>query len=501
MLLSFIKEWLENPDWWFCPKHSFDAYINDKFCSILDTHDLEILEEAEKRALCIAYDQLPRHMFRGQPGNHIIQYYLRKALDIFNSLESLDDVHGHELCFLLLPLRHTNEPHNIFKAVEIVWGRCLNDDGAHECIYKKFLKASYERCPVVGGGSWDFINLTKYPSSILDYEGSTDIYEPFVLKHAIVQMFLKHIRIDSRYIISLSGGVDSMVGAYIAAHTLGKDRCCYVHINYNNRDTSHDEEMFVRYWSAKWGIRLYVRRFSEIQRPLCMKYDMREVYETYTRNVRYACYRDALPGDTKVILLHNKDDCFENILTNITQKGKYENLLGMTHSSVQDGICFYRPFLNIPKAKLIEYALTIGIPYLYDSTPKWSQRGQIRDHIVPVLSTWNTGCIPAFFELSSHVSGLHAIVDDYVDMILRDVVVRGNGVIEVEVRGIKELPRDITVWRKILTKLNLPQPSTKSIEMFIQRGPGSKAHLSKELDIEFSNGLVVFKKSISSPSQ
>lgn len=500
MLLKFVKEWLENPDWWFCPRHSFDGYLNDKYGGILDLHISSDIGEIRQRALCIAYDQLPRHMYRGQSSNHIIQYFLIKSLDIFNTLPSLDDVHGNELCLLLLPLRHTNDPKNIFRAIEIMWKRICNSDDASEIgIYKKFLKASYERCPIIGGGNWDNIEVTEYPLEILDYKGSPDIDKPFFPQHSIVEMFAKHIRGD-RYIISLSGGVDSMVGAYIAAHTLGKDKCCFVHINYNNRDTSNDEEMFVRYWSTKWGIRLYVRKFTEINRPLCMKYEMREVYETYTRNVRYACYREAWTK-AKVILLHNQDDCFENIMTNITQKGKYENLLGMTHESVQDGICFIRPFLDIPKAQLIQYAHAVGIPYLYDSTPKWSQRGKIRDNIVPVLSSWNTGCIPAFFELSNHVKGLHTIVDNYVGMILKDVVVRDNGIIEI--RNVKELPRDITVWRKMLSKLDLPQPSTKSIQMFIKRNTQVCAvgHLSKYLDIEFSNEIIIFKKSFCPPAQ
>ena len=503
MLLCFIKEWLENPGWWFNPIHSFDRYITDKYECILDIY-IKPVEDIEKRALCIAYDQLPYHIFRGQPSNHIIQYFQHRAINIYDTLTSLDDVHGHELCFLLLPLRHSNNPHNIFKALNIIWGKiCESDIETNITIYKKFLRASYKRCPILSGGNWDILGLTQklYVEHILDFKGSANVDKPFIAQHPIVEVFSQHIYQDKdQFIISLSGGVDSMVGAYIASHTLGHEKCCYVHINYNNRDTSQDEEMFVRYWSSKWGVRLYVRKLHEINRPLCMKYDMREVYETYTRNIRYACYKEAsLDENPNVILLHNKDDCFENILTNITHKNKYDNLLGMTYTSksIQDGICFIRPFLDISKKQLVEYAHSVGIPYLYDSTPKWSQRGQIRDNIVPTISSWNTGCIPAFFDLSLHLQSLHTIVDDYVDMMLKDVIKTGQEQDHIEIRGVKELPKDITVWRKIIAKLDLPQPSYKSIQMFLKK-KGGRGHLSKTLDVEFSDEVIIFKKSIGS---
>jgi tRNA(Ile)-lysidine synthetase-like protein len=498
-LLCFIEKWLDNPKWWFCPRNSFDNHISTTYGHIIDTYyDIHTLNERQKRALCIAYDQLPRHIYRNQRGNHIIQFYLLKSLEIFNCLSSIDNVHGEELCFILLPLRHTNDITNIFKATEIIWKR--QDPNA---TYKKFLKASYQRCPIIGGGSWEYKQVLNYPNTILDYNGSMHMDIQFDSTNEVVKSCCKLLHVKNRYIISLSGGVDSMVGAYITAHSLGMERCCFLHINYNNRDTSNDEEDFVRYWSFKWGITLYVRKFTEINRPLCMEYDMRDVYETYTRDVRYACYKEVITsldstttaGNSKVILLHNKDDCFENILTNITQKNKYENLLGMTHESIQDGICFLRPFLNTPKSHLIKYAQTHGIPYLYDSTPKWSQRGQIRDNIVPVLTKWNTDCLPAFFELSDHIKGLHSIVDEYVSMIMTDVVQYDDG--HIEIKAIKELPRDIAVWRKIISTLNLPQPSSKSIQSFVNRKFG-KGHLSKELNIEFSNNTMIFTKSVSS---
>ena len=64
-----------------------------------------------------------------------------------------------------------------------------------------------------------------------------------------------------------------------------------VHINYCNRTTSDREEEFVKAWCDYMRIPLYIRRIEEINRPLCMENNLRDIYEYYTRNVRYSTYK------------------------------------------------------------------------------------------------------------------------------------------------------------------------------------------------------------------
>ena len=183
-----------------------------------------------------------------------------------------------------------------------------------------------------------------------------------------------------------------------------------LHINYCNRGDSESE--FVQHWCDYLGIPLYVRNFKEIQRQPCMENEMRSIYESYTRDIRYESYRDVwnkteLNSRTDstvipyVILGHNLDDCFENILTNVCHQHKYDNLKGMKEHQVVEGICFLRPLLTITKKHIYSEAHRLGIPYLKDSTPSWSQRGQIRDKIKPTLDEWDSRMIGAMFELSN----------------------------------------------------------------------------------------------------
>jgi tRNA(Ile)-lysidine synthase TilS/MesJ len=135
---------------------------------------------------------------------------------------------------------------------------------------------------------------------------------------------------------------------------------------------------------------------------------IRTLYESYTRNVRYASYKTI--GGT-VVLGHNKDDCIENILQNIGAQHKYDNLRGMNVLSEQDGIVFFRPLLDIPKDDIVEYAKRHNIPFLPNSTPAHFQRGKIRNSVVPCLDAWNDLFIPGMFQANTVMAEMHKVVE------------------------------------------------------------------------------------------
>ena len=176
--------------------------------------------------------------------------------------------------------------------------------------------------------------------------------------------------------ISLSGGVDSMVCLEICKK-LNKNITA-VHINYNNRETSYQESFFVQDWCTSSGIIVNIRDITEMQRNS----KDREIYEEFTRVARFNEYRKV---NLPVILGHNRDDAFENVLTNINKHKIIDNIVGMKARDVIDDVEILRPMLEIPKAMIIAYARKNNIPFLYDSTPKWSQRGKIRDNIIPAM--------------------------------------------------------------------------------------------------------------------
>ena len=198
------------------------------------------------------------------------------------------------------------------------------------------------------------------------------IYEPIISLHKY-----------SKVLISLSGGVDSLVCLHLY-NNMYPNKVSALHINYMNRETHNCEEAFVKYMCRQMGITLYVRRIEEVQRS---RDKTREDYEKYTNELRFNLYRQF--KDHLVILGHNYDDCLENVFSNIKKNKNLDNLFGMDKISIIRDVPIYRPLLDVTKTKIIEYAHHHNMPYLEDSTPKWSERGRMRDNLIPAINDYS----------------------------------------------------------------------------------------------------------------
>jgi tRNA(Ile)-lysidine synthetase-like protein len=461
---QFNNEWFQNKEWWFNCSAEIDNYIIEKYIDLLD-YDI-----SRCTFICkiLIYDQLPRHIYRNTSSHHIVEYYLQKAIQCciqnIQNIQNIDNnkLTDEEFCFALLPLRHSNITHYVYWAIDICWNRLKKQN--NNDLLKRFLIASYQRCPLIGAvytrglGTY----LEKY-RDILDYSPS---YPPINNKHKITKFTKMEKPNIKSVIISLSGGVDSMVCSWLLVNTYPKSNITAIHINYNNRSTSDMEASFVVDWCTFLGIKCKVRRIHEIERKSCMDYGMREVYERYTRNIRYFCYKEE--DADYIVLGHNRDDVLENIFTNIAHKHKYDNLDGMQEHSIQDGISFWRPLLKKTKQQIKDFANELGIPYLPNSTPVWSQRGQIRDTIVPTLQNWNISFIESMYHLSDTVRDLYNILDLQIETFLKDTVCESKNRKITYTTKYATLPVTYLFWKGVFKKLDI-HITDKSLQHFISR--------------------------------
>lgn len=440
MSSEFYNEWFSNEKWWFNPTPEDDKYITDKYQHLLNNcENMSLIEKV------IIYDQLPRHIYRNTDSNHIINYFLEKALRICDFVEPKDE---YEWIFSKMPLRHTYEPIVIQSVMLEIWTK---SDYIKKPIIRKFIKAMYTRCPKNQDLLVNEIMNEKPIDLVISISDYDEIFKKF--RNNLTRLGFKKV------ILSFSGGVDSLICS-VMLHNMPEIEWSAVHINYTNRKSHKEEENFVRDWCKYLGVNLYVRRIDEINRQPCMENELRELYETYTRNVRYNTYK-YVGKDLPVILGHNSDDCIENILTNIAQQQKYEQLSGMSLYCVQDGIQFIRPLIDTSKDDIYKFAERYKLVHLPNSTPTWSQRGQIRNTVLPVLEKWDNRITTGLFKLDSHMSDLHKCVEILVNNMIANT--ESNELI------FNEIPEIVLLWRMYIKQQYNIVASYKSLESFIDR--------------------------------
>ena len=269
--------------------------------------------------------------------------------------------------------------------------------------------------------------------------------------------------------VSLSGGVDSMVCTYLL-WAIGQPFQA-LHINYSNRPECDREEELLRYWCGRLECPLFIRRIQEINRPLCMSVEMREIYESYTYDIRFMAYRNL---SAPVVMGHNRDDCIENIFTNILHCRGYDNLNGMTQDSQINGIRVLRPLLDIPKTEIYDFATLVNIPHLVDSTPGWSQRGRIRDNIVPALVGWNPQMLDSLVALASTVGEMAGLIDELIP-----------AVTSLSFVDLARIPINGFYWTKIFQKAGI-QVTKKTVIQLLDRLGQLRANPGKSRTIKFT---------------
>ena len=482
--------WFHHEDYWFANSPQKDQEICDQFQHLLQppefyqdalkqkTHPREALHRI------ILLDQITRHMDRLEIKEspnptkenrfQLATLYhpvaLATTLSLLDAPEMISGFTPAERVFILLPLRHDPDNKRVWQALHLV--ETFRQEDPSNRYYRRFYQATVRslaqrilpRCVV----SLDNLSqvVTSKPTLLTEFK-----MDAVRSSHPAQtwQTCTTRQTCQKSIIISLSGGVDSMVASYHLKH-LGY-HVVALHINYSNRDTCSEEIVFLENWCRQLGIELWVRDILEIKRS---RDDQRRFYEEITKTIRFASYRWLVTQMGEdclgVVLGHNQDDTVENIITNIAKKRNYDNLMGMRERSEMLGVVIWRPMLTITKSKIEEFAKKHHIPSLPDSTPSWSDRGRLRDECIPFIQAFHSGIVPGLLEMAM---GYREMSETYMRMLQDRTDIRQEDEDDEHPRIVIYFQDcwDIAYWKMIFQlcrdRFGVPMPSHKSIQNVI----------------------------------
>jgi tRNA(Ile)-lysidine synthetase-like protein len=269
----------------------------------------------------------------------------------------------------------------------------------------------------------------------------------------------------TKFIVSLSGGVDSMVLATVL-RMLGYN-VVGCHINYNNRAETKEEQKFLEEWCKYNNIKLYVNTIENLVRGQ----GKRSEYEIYTRNIRFDFYKKILSTENcdSILLGHHKDDIVENVVANVCRGRNLLDLAVLKKSSVVNGLKLMRPMMDFYKDDVYNYADKYQVPYFKDTTPEWCVRGKYRIGLHPKLEdTFGKNVKENLLGLSKQSSEWNKLImDKIIDPFLDTIVYTDDGVVfNLE----KYLDYPLSFWNiafaKIFYAFGKNCPSRKGIISF-----------------------------------
>jgi len=479
MTNTIIDFWKKNNQFWI-PVNDKQKYLADQ--TIYNHFFNYDITNENIFGKIIFLDQFSRHFSRYNNSiseEMVIQNRLIAYKIVIDNIEIIQqDSDEIEILFSCMVLKHTGY---LELALEIC-EKWLN--GRSLILFTNllhFYEDTYKKC-YIKTKVWDKIIVSNYDplinvynsEKICDYYPIEYIYNNYYdicvskfkeIEERILQLLPNKYN-DKKIIVSLSGGVDSMV-MLMLLKLLGLKDVEAVHINYGNRDVAMDECNFIINYCKKLNVKLFIYNIEKIRR----KNVSREFYETMTRFLRFSVYEYF--GQAVIYLGHIIDDIIENIWTNIANCKHIDNLKKMSIYDTQMGVLIKRPFLDIEKKDIYKISKLLKVPYLKNTTPSWSNRGKFRDSFYKSTHLQFGNCVDnKIIEFADIIEKQCKIIEL---ILYKPIIDSYNDILrEIDITLAIESNLDFLGWNIIFErlchyKLSISKPSKSSINQFISR--------------------------------
>jgi tRNA(Ile)-lysidine synthetase-like protein len=481
---NIIDFWKKNEQFWI-PINEKQKYIADEaIYNLFFNYDITVENIYGK---IIYLDQFSRHFCRynNSISEETVLKNRKEAYDIV--ISNIDEIYYQsdeiEVLFSCMVVKHLE---NYELALEICekWlnGRCLTCFSHLLHFYEDTYKKCYTKTKI-----WDKIIINKCSVSMYNSENICDYYpsdynysEWFnrykslwlefkfdTNKNYNIFNLLSNNQYDKKKIVvSLSGGVDSMVMLMLLKiHEFNDVEA--IHINYGNRYVAEEECCFIKNYCNKLDVKLYTYDIEKIKR----KNVSREFYESMTRFIRFSVYEYF--KSSLIYLGHIIDDVIENIWTNIANCKHIDNLKKMSVYDTQMGVDLKRPFLNIEKKDIYVISTLLKIPYLKNTTPLWSNRGKFRNSFYKSTHLqYGSNVDNKMIEFADIIEKQSKIIES---IIYKPIIDSYNKLTkEMNITHAVQSDLDFLGWNIIFerlchNKLEITKPSKSSIQQLITR--------------------------------
>ena len=248
-----------------------------------------------------------------------------------------------------------------------------------------------------------------------------------------------------KILIACSGGLDSVVLSRLFKE-LNYD-ISLAHCNFSLRGKESDEdEKFVILLADKLSIPIFNKKFNTKAYKIKHKLST----QVAARQLRYQWFEEVCTEHSFDYLAtaHHLDDDLETFLINLSRGTGLRGLIGIP--LINDKII--RPFLNFPRADILQYAKEKNSPWREDSSNQTSDylRNKLRIEVIPRLKEVDRNLLNGFHQTQKYLNESMALVNDYMTLIKNLVVTDTEDGFEIDVLKLQDLPNTNALLYELL---------------------------------------------------
>jgi len=222
---------------------------------------------------------------------------------------------------------------------------------------------------------------------------------------------------NSKILIAVSGGIDSVCLLHFLVSKKSQFNLTLEVINIDHQirgEESFKDSMFVKSLCEKYNVNFNFSKVDAVNFSKENNYSL----EQGARILRYKIFDEFLSSHEgfKLATAHHLRDNAETVLFNIFRGAGLKGLSGICQNSDK----IIRPFINISKEEIINYAKENNLSYCTDSTniDNYYSRNYIRNILLPLINEK----FPAFENNMIKLSNISRMEDEYLDKLATEKI-------------------------------------------------------------------------------
>ena len=266
---------------------------------------------------------------------------------------------------------------------------------------------------------------------------------------------------SGRYLLAVSGGMDSMCLADLWMRAFGPESFAVAHCNFGLRGEESDgDEALVTRWAEDRGVVLHKVSFDTVN------YASEEgiSIEMAARELRYRWFGELCRqhGYMAVAVAHHADDNAETMVLNMVRGAGLKGLSGMKPvSDLPYGSGkLLRPLLNFTRKQIEGHVMANRVPYRNDSTNSSVvyRRNSIRHEVFPLFSKMNPSYVRTLNREMTYIGEAAQIVEQWCQIKMHEVICSTDP-LTISVSALLSVPQ----WRYLLFHILEPYGFNASV--------------------------------------